>query len=429
MAAECPFLEEDLTCPLCYEVFKDPVTLNCNHSFCKRCIHTRWECRGLQHCPVCYRTASSSRPSINRALKRVSDVFKQKPEHFMVKSMKRCSIHNEELKFFCRKDAELICAVCTSTRSHANHNYCSITEATSEILTQAAQTAEEIKKEYEKLHEFLREDERARLIVLKDQTKSKTGMVSEQLEEVNKIIEELTDITNYVEPITIADDLSFLKECKEAIKRTTYIVPEAEYPAGAIIDVFQYLGSLKHGVWKRMERAVNCCPVNFDPNTAHPNLIISDELTTVKYGKQQQVPDNPKRCMSRIAVLAACGFSSGKHCWHVEVDNSEWYIGVARESIRRKSSEFLNPTNGFWVIGLSNEAYRAQTSPHTRLSLKRKPQIVTVELDYEKGKVSFTYTTDGSSIYTFKDVRFKESIFPYFSIGINQGSTLRICAF
>lgn len=39
--------------------------------------------------------------------------------------------------------------------------------------------------------------------------------------------------------------------------RTTYIVPEAEYPAGALIDVFQYLGSLKHGIWKRMERAVD----------------------------------------------------------------------------------------------------------------------------------------------------------------------------
>lgn len=79
------------------------------------------------------------------------------------------------------------------------------------IQTQAAETAEEIKKEYEKLHEFLREDERARLIVLKDQTKTKTGMVSKQLEEVNKIIEELNDIKNYVEPITIADNLSFLK--------------------------------------------------------------------------------------------------------------------------------------------------------------------------------------------------------------------------
>lgn len=134
MAAECPFVEKDLTCPLCYEIFHDPVTLYCDHSFCKRCIHTRWECSGLQRCPVCYRTASSSRPSINQALRRASDVLKQKPEHFMVRSVERCSIHNQEFKFFCRKDAELICTVCTSTRSHADHKYCSITEAKTEIM-------------------------------------------------------------------------------------------------------------------------------------------------------------------------------------------------------------------------------------------------------------------------------------------------------
>lgn len=81
----------------------------------------------------------------------------------------------------------------------------------SNIQTQAVETAEEIKKEYENLHEFLREDERARLIVLKNETKSKSEMVREQLEEVNIIIKELTDIINNIEPITIADDLSFLK--------------------------------------------------------------------------------------------------------------------------------------------------------------------------------------------------------------------------
>lgn len=167
--------------------------------------------------------------------------------------------------------------------------------------------------------------------------------------------------------------------------------------------------------------------MNFDPNTAHPNLTVSDELTTVQYGKKQQLPDNPERCLSRMAVLAACGFSSGKRCWHVEVlDSSEWYIGVARKSIRRQSSVFLNPTDGFWVIGLSDEEYWAQTSPRTRLNLKKKPQVVGVELDYEKGKVSFTNTADGASIHTFKD-KFTETLVPYFSIGINQ--RLRICTF
>lgn len=36
-------------------------------------------------------------------------------------------------------------------------------------------------------------------------------MVREKLQEVNKSIEELSDIIRYIEPIKIADNLTFLK--------------------------------------------------------------------------------------------------------------------------------------------------------------------------------------------------------------------------
>lgn len=129
-----------------------------------------------------------------------------------------------------------------------------------------------------------------------------------------------------------------------------------------------------------------------------------------------------------MAVLAARGFNSGKQRWDIEVAHSkEWYIGVARVSIKRKTAVFLNPAEGFWVIANNEESYWAQTSPRTRLTLKNKPQIITVELDYDKGKVSFSNAADGGSIYTFKD-KFTERIFPYFATGISEGNTLRICA-
>lgn len=129
-----------------------------------------------------------------------------------------------------------------------------------------------------------------------------------------------------------------------------------------------------------------------------------------------------------MAVLAASGFISGKQRWYVEVAHSkEWYVGVARVSIKRKTAVFLNPAEGFWVIANNEESYWAQTSPRTRLTLKKKPQVITVEMDYDRGKVSFSNTANGASIYTFKD-KFTERIFPYFATGINEGNTLRICA-
>lgn len=171
----------------------------------------------------------------------------------------------------------------------------------------------------------------------------------------------------------------------------------------------------------------------FDPNTAQANLILSDELTTVHYGKKRPVPSNHERCSSRMAVLAVAGFTSGKHSWDVDVgDGNDWYIGVARESVDRKHAVFLHPSEGFWVIGLCNsDNYWAQTSPRTRLVIRSKPRRITVELDYEKGKVTFLNAAEGSVMYTFKE-KFAERIFPFFSPGIHDNgqcnpSPLKIC--
>lgn len=173
-------------------------------------------------------------------------------------------------------------------------------------------------------------------------------------------------------------------------------------------------------------------PITLDPNTAHSNLKISEELTCLQYSSKQLLPDNPERCTSRLCVLGANGFTSGKHSWTVEVGQSkDWYIGVARESIKRKSTIFLNPAEGFWVIGLCNgDSLWAQTSPRTKLVLKQKPERITVELDCDKGKVVFINTANLTTLHTFKD-RFTERIFPYFSPGLYEegkiSSPLTIC--
>lgn len=173
-------------------------------------------------------------------------------------------------------------------------------------------------------------------------------------------------------------------------------------------------------------------PFTLDPNTAQSNLTFSEELACIQYSSKKLLPDNPERCTSRLSVLGATGFTSGKHRWTVEVGQAkEWYIGVAAESIQRKRTVFLNPTEGFWVIGLcSGEGYWAQTSPRVKLAVKQKPERITVKLDYEKGKVIFINTANLTKMFTFSD-KFIEKIFPYFSPGIpDEGKNfnlLRIC--
>lgn len=41
MASKFPeSLEDDLTCPICLEIYEDPRMLPCQHTYCKRCLET-----------------------------------------------------------------------------------------------------------------------------------------------------------------------------------------------------------------------------------------------------------------------------------------------------------------------------------------------------------------------------------------------------
>ncbi|XP_078392260.1 LOW QUALITY PROTEIN: zinc-binding protein A33-like [Cetorhinus maximus] len=160
-------------------------------------------------------------------------------------------------------------------------------------------------------------------------------------------------------------------------------------------------------------------PVTFDPNPAHPDLLLSEDLRNVRdTGKRQQLPDNPERFDPGPCVLGSEGFTSGKHSWEVEVGNkTDWDVGVAKGSSNRKGEIYLDPGDGYWAMFLrEGNKYRA----NNWLELSVKPRKIRVCLDYEGGKVSFYNSDNKSHIYTFT-ATFTEKLYPYFSPGITDG--------
>uniref|UniRef100_A0A3B4YG23 RING-type domain-containing protein n=1 Tax=Seriola lalandi dorsalis TaxID=1841481 RepID=A0A3B4YG23_SERLL len=90
--------EEDLCCPVCHEVFRDPVVLSCSHSFCKDCLQSWWREKPDRPCPVCKRT-SKYEPPCNLVLKNLCEAFLQEREQRSSEAL--CSLHSEKLKLFC----------------------------------------------------------------------------------------------------------------------------------------------------------------------------------------------------------------------------------------------------------------------------------------------------------------------------------------
>ncbi|XP_064414242.1 zinc-binding protein A33-like [Latimeria chalumnae] len=209
------------------------------------------------------------------------------------------------------------------------------------------------------------------------------------------------------------------KNLQDIKTRAACTYKEPEIPSEALIDVVKYLGNIQHRVWNNS--IIHPVTVTLDPNTAHPNLMLSEDLTAVSWGwtRREDLPDNPERFDMCPGVLGSEGFTSGRHSWVVDVENqTSCFLGVAAESANRKGNIYLNlkPELGYWIVELYTGDHAAFTEEGlTQLEVLKTPKKVLVCVDYEAGKVSFSNADDMSHIYTFTH-KFKHKIFPFFCL-------------
>ncbi|XP_063076589.1 zinc-binding protein A33-like [Engraulis encrasicolus] len=242
-------------------------------------------------------------------------------------------------------------------------------------------------------------------------------MMKEKIEKMSREISSLSDTIRAIEEEMKADDVTFLQNYKSTVERSQCTPQDPEKLSGALINVAKHLGNVKFRVWEKMQEIVQYTPVTLDPNTAADDLILSEDLTSVRYGdKRQPLPDNPERFYKYSSVLGSEGFNSGTHCWDVEVGESTlWFVGVVTESLQRKG-DFIS-MSGRWVVNCHDGKHWACAPPvFTQLTVQQKLQRIRVHLDWDRGELSFSEPDSNTHLHTFTHT-FTERVFPYFSVG------------
>ncbi|KAM4697691.1 uncharacterized protein WCC33_013285 [Rhinophrynus dorsalis] len=510
-------LREELNCSICLSVYTDPVTLRCGHNFCKDCIRRvldTQEGSGVYSCPEC-REEFQERPALQRNMKLCNIVERflsthpdqeltvivctycvhspvpavktclhcetslcdthlsahnKSVEHVLtdpttLSSKRKCSIHNELLKYYCSEDTVCICVSCCLVGKHRGHEVELLNEASEkrketlrDMVEKLTLKREETEERIQSLENRRREiqgkstditqrvsalirDIREQLEALEKRVLSEISRQEEQVslqvsgliqqleinkDELSRKIRHIEELCNKTDPLSVLQGIESDSEVCDAAEGNDKEIDDAVCDLDeGLMSVTLHAGLADIVVDAKKKFYVQeATDVLLDINTAHKDLSIFGDLKTAARSKiNQNCPQTSERFTKYFQVLSTRSFSSGRHYWEVETSESgSWKVGVAYPSIEREGDQScIGRNERSWCIHLHNKAYSVKYySKMTPLKPKTSLQRLGVYLDYEAGRLSFYQLCDPiRHLHTFT-ATFTEPLHPAFHLYDNE---------
>ncbi|XP_067110298.1 E3 ubiquitin-protein ligase TRIM39-like [Osmerus mordax] len=376
-----------------------------------------------------------------------------------------CQKHERPLELFCRTDQICVCRFCTET-DHKTHDTVPLEEECQVKKTQMKKTegdmqqmiqeklenVQEIKLSVESSKRDAKRDisdsvqvftalvrsiERIQaefIEVIEEKQKAAEKQAEGLIKDLEQEITELKRRSTELEQLSHTEDHLHLLQSFPSLSTPPHTKNWSEisvHSGPSVGAVGRAVSQLEETLNKEMEKLPEvklkriqqyAVDVTLDPNTAHTELILSEDGKQVRHEDvEQDLPDNPERFDLYVYVLGKQGFSSGRFYYEVQVEGkTEWDLGVARGSINRKGEITLSPEDGYWTVVLRNGNKYIAADPRVLLSLRQKPQKVGVFVDYEEGLVSFYDVEARSHIYSYTGCTFTEKLYPLFSPCLND---------
>ncbi|KAJ3586297.1 hypothetical protein NHX12_012697 [Muraenolepis orangiensis] len=376
-----------------------------------------------------------------------------------------CVLHRGCLEYFCSTDMMLLCANCLLEGSHGNHDVlsfevaeeemrrvldsrCKVMSCRLQMTENALQKAEEEQGASEAVGDKLV----TRAVALMD---SMATLVQRYRERLSTLLEEersqrrnswqcglaslgqqqqhlLQAQMNATQVLTETDKSLFVHRfllIEAQIRTVLTDSASIQLPSKAPLNQKRLQAGLRTQDFRSgmvhlldsLHVTLNPLELTFNPLTANPNLLISNDLRTVKFSAAKQpYGEHPDRFSSVPQVLCSQGFSGEERAWVVEVgDGSMWSLGLCYKTLpRRGDHSRLGHNNVSWRLQWKNRKLTAcHASANVALGEQAYPPLrIEVALDYKGGTLAF-HSVKGQRehLHTFRTV-FREPVYPAFSL-------------
>ncbi|XP_077350027.1 E3 ubiquitin-protein ligase TRIM39-like [Lithobates pipiens] len=444
---------EGYSCPKCKQEFQERPAL-CNivdnllstrpdqeesGVFCTPCIHTPVPATKSR----LHGEASLCDNRLGRHRKSPEQVFWEPTTSL---ENRKCSIHKELLKYYCTEDLTCICLSCRLDEEHWEHQVESLDKASEirkkklrNVLKKLMAEREEMENRVQSLQEHRSkvqgkaDDETERVTVLfrdlrrrlKDLEKKVLSEISGQVERVSLSVSDLIqqleikeeelvrkmgdieELCNMTDPLTVLQKSDTGALCDDDRERRDELLYDggdlnvagisqtlhtglSEIMSGVNVHVFA--GTFP--IFSAKDKVISgLTDLLLDVSTAGNTLRISDDRKTLSFSSSHQnLPETPERFWCS-QVLSSQSFSSGRHCWEVNVRGSNWWrIGMCYPSIDRRGVQS--------VIGYNDKSWCLERYGGNSYSVihgsKEVPipgnvysNRIRIDLNYGAGRISF----------------------------------------
>ncbi|XP_054641743.1 E3 ubiquitin-protein ligase TRIM68 [Dunckerocampus dactyliophorus] len=383
-----------LSCPICLQMYSEPVFLPCGHIYCHACIQTMGE--GLDHhsCPEC-QADYQGKQAVVTSSKMCSIVESYKAAAAQAKPAKcyendLCPVGEE----WNTRGRLNISEQSSGSEEHESKPQTGLTKLklasyATELAVQLEMAEDALKREKEQEAELTaanalqREKASKHLQQMNDLLQKYSVQVMQLMDEelspgeasMKQRVSQASQLTMQLRHVLLRtqsllaeeDETEFTEDLQDLHPHIVHMIgrPIGEEqdrveskvnPARVVPKLEDMYSEIKErlGVIQRsLRNTLNPSEVTFDQTTAHPNLVLSEDLKTVTFSaKKQPYPPSPQRFTSFFQVLSSQSFSEGDHCWEVELDGAPWIIGLCYSGKLERSgiSSALESSQGSWCL-------------------------------------------------------------------------------